>query len=104
MVQTIHPAWRNRSCLRFGIYSEALDDEQTNSTKAKNKRVRYGVVAGMILGATFLVSLLSVLMYDLMSLLGFMYILLSYSSLVMLLTKLRKDILSPSSSLEKVQL
>lgn len=77
MVQAIHPVWGNRSCLRFGIYSEALDDEQTNSTKAKKKRVRYGVVAGMVLVAALLVSQMSVLMYDLMSLLGFRYILLS---------------------------
>jgi hypothetical protein len=82
MVQTIHPVWGNRSCLRFGIYSEALDDEQTNSTKAKNKRVRYSVVAGMILGATLLVSQMSVFMYDLMSLLEFRCILLSCFSLV----------------------
>ena len=68
MVQAIHPVWGNRSCLRFGIYSEALDDEQTDSTKAKKKRVRYCVVAGMILGATLLVSQMSVLVYDLMSL------------------------------------
>jgi hypothetical protein len=82
MVQAIHPSWGNRSCLRFGIYSETLDDEQTNSTKAKNKRVRYGVVAGMILGATLLVSQMSVLVYDLVSLLGFRYIVLSYFNLV----------------------
>lgn len=77
MVQAIHPAWGNRSCLRFGIYSEALDDEQKNSTKAKNKRIRYGVVAGMVLVAALLVSQMSVLMYDLMCLLEFRCILLS---------------------------
>jgi hypothetical protein len=77
MVQTIHPSWRNRSCFRFGIYSEALDEELTNNTKAKNRRVRYGVVAGMIIVATILVSQMSVLIYDMMSLLGFRYILLS---------------------------
>jgi len=82
MVQAIHPAWGNRSCLRFGIYSEALDNVETNSTKSKNKRLRYGVVAGMILGATLLVSQMSVFMYDLMSLIGFRYILLSCFSLV----------------------
>lgn len=81
MVQTIYPAWGNRSCLRFGIYSEALDNEQSKITKAKNKRVRYGVVAGMILGATLIVSQMSVLMYNLTSLLGFRYILLSRFSL-----------------------
>jgi hypothetical protein len=64
MVQAIHPAWGNRSCLQFGIYSEALDNEQTNSNKAKDRRVRYSVVAGMILGATLLVSHMSFLMYD----------------------------------------
>jgi hypothetical protein len=56
MVQTVHPAWGNRSCLRFGIYSEALEDEQTDHTKAKNKRLHYGVVAGMVSVATLLVS------------------------------------------------
>lgn len=65
MVRTVHPSVENRSCLRFGIYSEALDDQQTNSTKAKNKRTRYGVVAGMILVATLLVSQISALIQKL---------------------------------------
>jgi hypothetical protein len=65
MVRTVHPSVENRSCLRFGIYSEALDDQQTNSTKAKNKRTRYGVVAGMILVATLLVSHISALIQKL---------------------------------------
>ena len=82
MVQAIHPSWGKRSCLRFGIYSETLDDEQTNSRKAKNKRVRYGVVVGMILVATLLVSQMNVFMYDLTSLLEFSFILLSCFSLV----------------------
>jgi hypothetical protein len=56
MVHTVHPTWGNRSCLRFGIYSEALDEERIDSTHAKNKRLRYCVVAGMIIVATLLVS------------------------------------------------
>jgi len=82
MVQAIRPAWGNRNCLQFGIYSEALDDEQTNSTKAKNKRLRYGVMAGMVLVAALLVSQMSVLMYELMSLLEYRCVLLSCFSLV----------------------
>jgi hypothetical protein len=56
MVNTVHPAWGNRSCLRFGIYSDALDDEQLHHTKTKTKRLHYGVVAGMLSVATLLVS------------------------------------------------
>jgi hypothetical protein len=56
MVHTVHPAWGNRSCLRFGIYSEALEDEHLDHTKTKTKRLYYGVVAGMLSVATLLVS------------------------------------------------
>jgi hypothetical protein len=56
MVHTVHPAWGNRSCLKFGIYSEALEEDQTDNIREKNKRLRYSVIAGMILVATILVS------------------------------------------------
>jgi hypothetical protein len=65
MVHTVHPAWGNRNCLRFGIYSEAMDDDDTNYTQKKNKRLRYCVMAGIIIVATLLVSKLTVFIFAL---------------------------------------
>jgi hypothetical protein len=56
MVHTVHPAWGNRSCLRFGIYSETAEDEHTRVVKARNNRLHYGVVTGMVSVAMLLVS------------------------------------------------
>ncbi|KAJ9594927.1 hypothetical protein L9F63_013787 [Diploptera punctata] len=63
MVHTVHPVWGNRSCLRFGIYSEALDEDLANRPKINNTRLRCCVVAGMILVTALLVGLM---VYDML--------------------------------------
>ncbi|XP_069686441.1 uncharacterized protein [Periplaneta americana] len=60
MVQTSHPVWGNRSCLRFGIYSDTLDEDATGGVRARDRRLRVGIVAGMLLVTTLLVTLLVV--------------------------------------------
>ncbi|KAJ4429509.1 hypothetical protein ANN_21678, partial [Periplaneta americana] len=55
MVQTSHPVWGNRSCLRFGIYSDTLDEDATGGVRARDRRLRVGIVAGMLLVTTLLI-------------------------------------------------
>ncbi|PSN41172.1 hypothetical protein C0J52_16105 [Blattella germanica] len=64
MVQKTVPVWYNRSCLRFGIYSENLDDELLNRPRFQNKRLRYCVGAGMVLVTTLLVGLMIYNMFN----------------------------------------
>jgi hypothetical protein len=73
MVDTVHPVWGKRNCLKFGIYSEAMDDDQINNKQAKNKRLRYAVVVGMILLASLLVSKLTVFIFALKTIVSVLY-------------------------------